>query len=177
MHSTSLTTSSPAATPTEAAMLVRRLLGAYPAANVHDPQIYIAALTAALCRYPPDVGMAAVTAITRACKFIPAVAEVCAECDARLPRPQRRAEPEPPVDAAKQARVAEMLRELAQTLRDRVRERQEEVARELLVRDAPRRHGEIERAWQLRGEASPVPLVSPELADIVKRWQAAAHIT
>lgn len=55
---------------------MKRLLGCYPSLNLHDPETYIAMLTATLVRYSYWVGERAVTKVSKTSKFPPSLADL-----------------------------------------------------------------------------------------------------
>jgi len=67
-------------TKEQAAKLVSRLLGGYPSLNLHDPETYIAGVTALLCGFSWWVGERAIEKVSNESKFVPSKAEVAAAC-------------------------------------------------------------------------------------------------
>lgn len=68
-------------TPQQAGELVTRLLGCYPSPNLHDPETYIASVTALLCGYSYWVGERAVERVVNTAKFVPSRAEIVESCE------------------------------------------------------------------------------------------------
>lgn len=65
----------------QAAMLVKRLMGAYPSLSLHDPQVYIAELVAVFTQYALEVGERAIEqAKLESPKYVPTVPQVKAAC-------------------------------------------------------------------------------------------------
>ena len=70
----------------EAAKLAKFLLGCFRRAQVDDPQVFATAVTRIFSSYPLEVGTFVcdpVTGLPGKIKWLPTVAEVKAECDAR----------------------------------------------------------------------------------------------
>ncbi len=67
-------------TKQQAAKLVSRLLGGYPSLSLHDPETYIASVTALLCGFSWWVGERAIEKVSTESKFVPSKAEVAAAC-------------------------------------------------------------------------------------------------
>ncbi len=74
----------------QAAKLVSRLLGGYPSLNLHDPETYIASVTALLCGFSWWVGERAIEKVSTESKFVPSKAEVAAACQHFAPDRQVR---------------------------------------------------------------------------------------
>lgn len=74
-------------TKQEAARLVRRMLGGFPSLNLHDPETYMATITAMLMGYSLKVGEQAIEKITATSKFVPAPAEVKEALEECRPKP------------------------------------------------------------------------------------------
>ncbi len=58
---------------------LKRLLGCYPAGKPADPQVYVAAVTAVLARYPNEIVQQVtdpVGGLPSRCKFLPTIAEL-----------------------------------------------------------------------------------------------------
>ena len=68
-------------TALQAGKLVTRLLGCYPSLAIHDPETYVAAVTALFCSYSLWVGERAVEQVATTSKFVPTLAEVKEACD------------------------------------------------------------------------------------------------
>lgn len=69
----------------EAKRGAQRILGCYRITDAHDPAVYMTAVVAVLAMYPVDVIRAAcepATGIPSKIKWLPAIAEVKAECEA-----------------------------------------------------------------------------------------------
>lgn len=62
-------------------MLVSRLLGCYPSLGIHDPETYIAGVTALLCGFSLWVGERAIDRVTKTTKFVPTIAEINEACE------------------------------------------------------------------------------------------------
>jgi hypothetical protein len=73
-----------------AAKLTKRMLGSYPSVNLEDPETYITAVIAVLCKYPHDVGKLAIDNLSNTLKFIPTIAEIKAACEV-IAAPRRQA--------------------------------------------------------------------------------------
>lgn len=68
----------------EARKAVKVLLGCYRSGEASDPEVYTAAMTAVLRRYPPAIILAVVDpreGLPSASKFLPTVSEVRTECE------------------------------------------------------------------------------------------------
>lgn len=75
---------SPPPNPTYAAERARLMFGCYRKGDANDPETYVAAVTAVLAEYPPDVVKRVTdprTGIPRKMKFMPNPAEVSEFCD------------------------------------------------------------------------------------------------
>jgi len=62
---------------------VKRLLGCYPAGKPSDPQVYVAAVTAVLAKYPNEIVREVtdpVRGLPSTCKFLPSIAELMEAC-------------------------------------------------------------------------------------------------
>lgn len=60
----------------EAVACAKTLLGAYRAADLHDPAVFAAHATACFARYPADIGRAVAMELPRSLKWTPTVAEI-----------------------------------------------------------------------------------------------------
>jgi hypothetical protein len=78
-------------TRSQAAALVDRMLGCYPSVSLHDPEIYMAAVTSLLCGYSFWVGERAVADVAKSSKFVPCLAEVNEACERYAPAKSTRA--------------------------------------------------------------------------------------
>ncbi len=62
---------------------VKRMLGCYPSGKPADPQVYVAAITAVLARYPNEIVRQVtdpVNGLPASCKFLPSIAELTEAC-------------------------------------------------------------------------------------------------
>jgi hypothetical protein len=104
-----LSTPDPTILTRYAAERARLLFGCYRKGDANDPDVYVAAVTATLARYPEDV----IRAVTHPASglpiqkdFLPTVAEVYRACEAEdMPRRQREARERQ--DAQRRAEIAE----------------------------------------------------------------------
>lgn len=71
----------------QAAQLVTRMLGGYPSLNLHDPETYIASVTALLCGFSWWVGERAIEKVSTESKFVPSKAEIAEACKHFAPDP------------------------------------------------------------------------------------------
>lgn len=88
MHSKSSALSQTVLTPMsseQAANLVKQLLGCYPSLSLHNPEVYITAMTALLSGFSLWVGQRAIAEVSKTAKFVPSVAEVSEACERHAP--------------------------------------------------------------------------------------------
>lgn len=154
------------------------IFSAYRRDDFADPDTFVLQLGIVLERYPDDViGELShpLSGIQRRLKKPPSIADIVEGCEdimARRPAPARALALEPPVDPAMQARVGELMAGLSKHLHDSQQEAREFALREVAEREAPRKAARIRASWERRGEAPPAAgLITPELADVVRRWQ------
>lgn len=118
-------------TSEQAAKLVSRLLGGYPSLNLHDPETYIASVTALLCGFSWWVGERAIERVSTESKFVPSKAEVAAACQHFNPSPYVRTWGDD-WDARSQAQLAE--RERREALPPPPKQTMEELREEMRAR-------------------------------------------